>query len=120
LTCNVEPALRVRPPVLSLPGFVAPGAKVPPPFTITASSIIPPPPSWPGLLTTTVPDPVPEPIVLVTSRVPPVTVVPPEYELLPDKVSVPVPCLIRPPDPRTVTLAPLPAVSRPPDDTLTP
>src|SRR5256885_15374055 len=64
--------------------------------------IVPVPPSTAPELTVTPPVPVPLPVKLFTSSVPPATVVPPVYELAPDEgasVKTPEPVLVSPPAP---------------------
>lgn len=93
---------------------VAPGARVAPEFTVTGPVIVPlPPRTVPELFTITLPLPLPEPLVLLMSNVPALTVVPLNVKVPPpdfvksappivDAIWVePVAVVITPPAPRT-------------------
>src|SRR5436309_10213523 len=94
--CRVTAPFTLRAPV----GAVAvPGNTVPPLATVTAlpdpGAMIPVPPRVPVLLTLTFPVPVPLPAALVTSKVPALTLVSPEWVLAPASAQVPPPVLVR-------------------------
>ena len=81
--------------------MLAPGAICPPLLTVTAPEILPVPPSTAPELTTTEFVPVPLPVELFTSNVPPEIVVVPVYVLPAERasVNVPEPVFVNPPEP---------------------
>ena len=96
VTCTwyVEPGAKLTLPPTSSVVFAAPGAAVPPVFTIRPPTL-PVPPSVPPLFTVTVELPM-EPF---TANVPAFTRVGPEYVLVPLRLSCPDPSLTTPPVP---------------------
>jgi hypothetical protein len=73
-----------------------PGLRIAPLLNVTEPLIVPVPPNVVPLpFTVTLPDPVPDPVVLLTNSVPALTVVPPEYIFAPLSRNVLVPVLIR-------------------------
>ena len=73
---RVLPESRSREATVRFP-TVVPGATLPPEATVTAPATDPVPPRTPVALTASGPDPVAEPVVLVTTKAPWLTVVPP-------------------------------------------
>jgi hypothetical protein len=113
----IEPEFKVR--LFARVSVPLAAAPVPPKILapeliVTAPPIVPVPPRVvPLLFTVTGPVPVPEPVALFTSRVPPLTVVPPLYVFAPESLQIPVPLFIN----ATVPVLPEPLPEIMPDMT---
>ena len=92
-TSKFEPEASVRLGTEIVSGLV-PGARCPPLSTVTAP-LCPRAAQGRAAVDRHRPGPVPEPLALFTSSVPPATVVPPLYVLSPVSVAVPLPLLVR-------------------------